>query len=335
MSKDRALLGLKRKDKETDLYYNRYRYYEPYSARYVSKDPIGLFGGEHFYSYVKDPLKNIDILGLSQSDSSKSNEWITQSEKDALMKPIRGTQNNIITAVSGAVVLGNHVKQTGNDAINGAQILGSNIKKGAQFVYPYLKEGAENLYSEAKTLGKKAYKNTEDAIKLTVFLCQTAGGCRRPDYMVCSGSATTLTGAITINLHNGQSYIGKGLDSSPFVRSKKHNGVDNSKESIKKWSDVLGGSGSLGFIFNKEGRASEGTNNFLDGLGGGAGVTLRNFRVGVAQPVNTDWWNLTTPKAIEIGLNTQKVGWDGGISINEKSVNISEEYNKVKEKLSK
>ncbi len=55
MSKDRALLGLKRKDKETDLYYNRYRYYEPYSARYVSKDPIGLFGGEHFYSYVKDP----------------------------------------------------------------------------------------------------------------------------------------------------------------------------------------------------------------------------------------------------------------------------------------
>jgi hypothetical protein len=45
MSKDRALLGLKRKDKETDLYYNRYRYYEPYSARYMSKDPIGLEGG--------------------------------------------------------------------------------------------------------------------------------------------------------------------------------------------------------------------------------------------------------------------------------------------------
>jgi len=30
---------------ETGLHYNRYRYYEPYSARYVSKDPIGLFGG--------------------------------------------------------------------------------------------------------------------------------------------------------------------------------------------------------------------------------------------------------------------------------------------------
>ena len=32
-------------DKETGLHYNRYRYYEPHSARYVSKDPIGLEGG--------------------------------------------------------------------------------------------------------------------------------------------------------------------------------------------------------------------------------------------------------------------------------------------------
>lgn len=29
-------------DSETGLHYNRYRYYEPYSARYVSKDPIGV-----------------------------------------------------------------------------------------------------------------------------------------------------------------------------------------------------------------------------------------------------------------------------------------------------
>nr|WP_068976010.1 RHS repeat-associated core domain-containing protein [Acinetobacter wuhouensis] len=29
-------------DYETELHYNRYRYYEPFSARYVSKDPMGL-----------------------------------------------------------------------------------------------------------------------------------------------------------------------------------------------------------------------------------------------------------------------------------------------------
>ena len=41
MSKDRALLCLKRKDQETGLHYNRYRYYSPYVGRFVSKDPIG------------------------------------------------------------------------------------------------------------------------------------------------------------------------------------------------------------------------------------------------------------------------------------------------------
>ncbi|ELW91609.1 RHS protein, partial [Acinetobacter sp. WC-743] len=51
-------------DKETGLHYNRYRYYEPYSARYVSKDPIGLFGGLHSTKYVSDPKKWIDPLGL-------------------------------------------------------------------------------------------------------------------------------------------------------------------------------------------------------------------------------------------------------------------------------
>ena len=45
MSKDRAMLGLKCKDKETGLHYNHYRYYEPFSARYMSKDPIDLYAG--------------------------------------------------------------------------------------------------------------------------------------------------------------------------------------------------------------------------------------------------------------------------------------------------
>ena len=67
MSKDRALLGLKRKDKETDLHYNRYRYYEPYSARYVSKDPIGLFGGLNNSAYVSDPNQWVDPMGLDET----------------------------------------------------------------------------------------------------------------------------------------------------------------------------------------------------------------------------------------------------------------------------
>lgn len=65
MSKDRALLCLKRKDQETGLHYNRYRYYSPYVGRFVSKDPIGLLGGNNIYLYVQNPVQIIDPLGLA------------------------------------------------------------------------------------------------------------------------------------------------------------------------------------------------------------------------------------------------------------------------------
>lgn len=52
-------------DSETELHYNRYRYYEPHSARYVSKDPIGLEGGMNTSSYVSDPNQWIDPEGLN------------------------------------------------------------------------------------------------------------------------------------------------------------------------------------------------------------------------------------------------------------------------------
>lgn len=54
-------------DLETELHYNRYRYYEPHSARYVSKDPIGLSGGINTSAYVSDPTQWIDPRGLASN----------------------------------------------------------------------------------------------------------------------------------------------------------------------------------------------------------------------------------------------------------------------------
>lgn len=52
-------------DVETDLAYNRYRYYDPSSGVYVSQDPIGLAGkNPNFYAYVSDSNKLIDPLAL-------------------------------------------------------------------------------------------------------------------------------------------------------------------------------------------------------------------------------------------------------------------------------
>ena len=49
---------------KTGLHYNRYRYYDPETARYISQDPLRLRGGPNAYVYVPNPLAWCDPWGL-------------------------------------------------------------------------------------------------------------------------------------------------------------------------------------------------------------------------------------------------------------------------------
>ncbi|VWC74097.1 RHS repeat-associated core domain-containing protein [Burkholderia contaminans] len=57
-------------DDETGLHYNRHRYYDPISGRFVSKDPIGLAGGINVYQYASNPVQWVDPFGLAPKPRS-------------------------------------------------------------------------------------------------------------------------------------------------------------------------------------------------------------------------------------------------------------------------
>jgi RHS repeat-associated protein len=58
-------------DEETGLHYNLNRYYDPFTGRYITQDPLGILGGLNSYQYVNgDPINWIDPLGLIKVENS-------------------------------------------------------------------------------------------------------------------------------------------------------------------------------------------------------------------------------------------------------------------------
>ena len=51
-------------DGETGLHYNFFRYYDPHSGRFVTQDPIRLWGGGNFYTLAPNIYKWLDVYGL-------------------------------------------------------------------------------------------------------------------------------------------------------------------------------------------------------------------------------------------------------------------------------
>nr|WP_264080308.1 RHS repeat-associated core domain-containing protein [Delftia acidovorans] len=67
-------------DRETGLYYNRHRYYDPVVGSYINQDPIGLMGGTNPCGYVRNsPVNLADPLGLEPGTMAQRGylEWLT------------------------------------------------------------------------------------------------------------------------------------------------------------------------------------------------------------------------------------------------------------------
>ena len=74
-------------DAETGLHYNRHRYYNPGTGRFLTPDPIKLAGGLNNYQYVPNPTGWVDPLGLEvcPGQGGKKPDAATQ---DTATKPV-------------------------------------------------------------------------------------------------------------------------------------------------------------------------------------------------------------------------------------------------------
>ncbi|WP_454718786.1 RHS repeat-associated core domain-containing protein [Caulobacter segnis] len=96
-------------DVETGLHYNRFRYYDPDVARYVTPDPIGLWGGQNAFAYAPDPNSWVDPLGLACAFVDKNgtlnlkNKFPPGSPEDLALKQHVADWNQQITAAGGSM----------------------------------------------------------------------------------------------------------------------------------------------------------------------------------------------------------------------------------------
>ena len=128
-------------DRETGLYYNRHRYYDPSIGSYINQDPIGLMGGVHPYKYVDSrPLFYIDPSGLQASymctaaglpawcPSPPKKKPTPSARPQACYRPLRRTP----------LVVGNQTDMNLNSVVGHQHIFfpdGTNIGYGPQGVY--------------------------------------------------------------------------------------------------------------------------------------------------------------------------------------------------------
>jgi RHS repeat-associated protein len=79
-------------DRESGLFYNRHRYYDPQMGRYITQDPIGLAGGNNLYGYVEgEPTIYIDPLGQDRWGTETMRVYTDRAaNKTSVFDPSKG-----------------------------------------------------------------------------------------------------------------------------------------------------------------------------------------------------------------------------------------------------
>ncbi|GGY74601.1 RHS repeat-associated core domain-containing protein [Pseudoduganella plicata] len=139
-------------DDETGLHYNRHRFYDPLSSRFVSKDPIGLLGGFNTHTYAPNPIQWIDPLGLTPKKPNSAKIGCSSCD------PCQG-RNPAAVAQS----------WQGTDPYNGVDNYKNTIvKKGTVFytLYPHGNAPGNYLVKSDAVLGARTARQYNDSVQV-------------------------------------------------------------------------------------------------------------------------------------------------------------------------
>ncbi|WP_315855625.1 RHS repeat-associated core domain-containing protein [Burkholderia contaminans] len=144
-------------DEESGLAYNRYRYYDPNSGRFVSKDPIGLAGGINVYQYAPNPVSWIDPLGLARCPCADDCEKILADEgvvtgRHGDLKKIDGLQDSHHIYQDAAV---NKLPDYNYNAAPAISLQGRNEDGTTRGTPHYMANRTQDNASAAGTLGSE------------------------------------------------------------------------------------------------------------------------------------------------------------------------------------
>lgn len=173
-------------------------------ARYVSKDPIGLFGGLHTTKYVSDPNLWVDRMGLVAEKDFPDAKKAYQEGIDAQFK-----EYNKLKQKQESTFLGS-INKTAKEKLGSAV---NNINKG----------------------GERLAQVRSPSSRASAMVKCAAGHCypAQLDYIVCSaGSSFTPSGSIAINMHNGNIFAGGGVSAGQVknIYAMKHTPIPDRRK---------------------------------------------------------------------------------------------------------
>ncbi|WP_278938506.1 RHS repeat-associated core domain-containing protein [Pseudomonas helleri] len=159
-------------DEESGLHYNRHRYYNPNTGRYLTPDPIKLAGGLNSYQYVPNPTGWVDPLGLCsvEGGSPGSKKPLDSTLLEELSaNGVKFTPGNIVSTArsqSGQVVF----LETGNSKAGLQHIVEGHGSQFAQMGVPesQIPEVVMKALSEGKLVNFQGTGTGRPVFELTI-----------------------------------------------------------------------------------------------------------------------------------------------------------------------